>query len=55
MDSHGSYCSSSPASVKALLVFDTEAPQTTLVADEVLLLAPQTTLKAFRRIVVPGY
>src|ERR1700680_139030 len=41
---HG-YCSSSPASEKALLLLSIDAPQTTLVA-EVPVLAPQTTLKA---------
>src|SRR6202030_4121419 len=46
VDSHGCYCSSSPASVNALLAVDTDAPQTTLVAEVVPVLAPQTTLKA---------
>src|ERR1700730_7654075 len=45
VDSHGYYCSSSPASVNALLAFETDAPQTTLEA-EVPVLAPQTTLNA---------
>src|ERR1700756_342013 len=40
------YCSSSPASVNALLAVDTDAPQTTLVAEVVPVLAPQTTLNA---------
>src|ERR1700692_1837942 len=47
VDSHGCYCSSSPASVNALLVVDTDAPQTTLNALSVLSFqgteAPQTT------------
>jgi len=47
VDSHGCYCSSSPASVNALLALDTDAPQTTLVAVVLVpVLAPQTTLKA---------
>jgi hypothetical protein len=47
-NSHGSYCSSSPASENALLPVPTDAPQTTLVAEAVPVLDPQTTLNAFR-------
>lgn len=46
---HGSYCSSSPASENAELVFDTDAPQSTLEAEvPVPVLEPQTTLNALR-------
>jgi hypothetical protein len=49
VDSHGCYCSSSPASVNALLAVDTDAPQTTLeAAVPVPVLDPQTTLNALR-------
>src|SRR5579864_5034905 len=51
---HG-YCSSSPASEKALLPFNKEAPQTTLVACvPVPVLEPQTTLNALSALLFQG-
>src|SRR5215469_13139964 len=51
--SHG-YCSSSPASEKAPFVSPTDAPQTTLVAEAVPVLEPQTTLNALRVLSLQG-
>ena len=49
------YCSSSPASDKALFPLSVDAPQTTLVAEVLVpVLAPQTTLKALRRLLFQG-
>ena len=50
------YCSSSPASENAASAFDTDAPQTTLVAEvlAVPVTEPHTTLKALRALLFQG-